>query len=91
MQTIRHLLLALALSLLPAAPIVAAVPASLTHQGRLTVNGVNGVQFDVNIVPHTMSETIFDQYQVGSSVNIEVDVLARYVERLLEAREDATT
>jgi len=53
----------------------------------LTVNDVEGARFDVNIVPHTMSETLFDTYAVGALVNLEVDVLARYVERLLDARE----
>jgi riboflavin synthase len=53
----------------------------------LTVNGVEGARFDVNIVPHTMGETLFDAYGVGTRVNLEVDVLARYVERLLDARE----
>ena len=53
----------------------------------LTVNDVEGARFDVNIVPHTMSETLFDTYAVGALVNLEVDVLARYVDRLLDARE----
>lgn len=57
----------------------------------LTVNGVNANRFDVNIVPHTMSETLFDTYTNGSRVNLEVDVLARYVERLLDAREPDQT
>ncbi|MEM7404458.1 MAG: riboflavin synthase [Pseudomonadota bacterium] len=56
----------------------------------LTVNGVEGRRFDVNIVPHTLAETIFDSYTVGSMVNLEVDVIARYVERLLQAREERT-
>lgn len=54
----------------------------------LTVNGVSGRRFDVNIVPHTLSETIFDTYAEGSGVNLEVDVIARYVERLLQARKE---
>ena len=49
----------------------------------LTVNAVNGVKFDVNIVPHTLAETTLDNFQPGSKVNLEVDLLARYLERLM--------
>ena len=49
----------------------------------LTVNAVNGAEFDLNIIPQTVAETIFGQYQVGSRVNLEVDVIARYLERLV--------
>jgi riboflavin synthase len=49
----------------------------------LTVNGVDGCDFDVNIVPHTLAETIIGSYQVGTRVNLEVDLVARYLERLL--------
>lgn len=49
----------------------------------LTVNDVNGSVFDLNIVPHTLQETIMDHYQVGQVVNLEVDIIARYLERLL--------
>lgn len=49
----------------------------------LTVNAVKGAVFELNIVPHTVKETIIDSYQPGSSVNLEVDVIARYLERLL--------
>lgn len=49
----------------------------------LTVNAVNGAVFDLNIVPHTQQETVFGGYRVGSRVNLEVDVIARYLERLL--------
>ena len=50
----------------------------------LTVNAVNGAQFDLNIIPQTMAETTFGQYRPGSRVNLEVDVIARYLERLLQ-------
>lgn len=50
----------------------------------LTVNAVNGAEFDLNIIPQTMAETVFGQYQSGSRVNLEVDVIARYLERLLQ-------
>lgn len=53
----------------------------------LTVNGVDGVTFDVNIVPHTLAATTLGEFGPGSAVNIEVDQIARYVERLLACRE----
>jgi riboflavin synthase len=51
----------------------------------LTVNGVSANRFDVNLVPHTLAMTILDGYRPGSRVNLEVDIIARYVERMLEA------
>ncbi|WP_045857065.1 riboflavin synthase [Teredinibacter purpureus] len=57
---------------------------SITIDGiSLTVNAVNGCEFDLNIVPHTLQETIIGRYQSGTRVNLEVDVIARYLERLL--------
>lgn len=50
----------------------------------LTVNAVRGAEFDLNIIPQTMAETIFGGYRPGSVVNLEVDVIARYLERLLQ-------
>ena len=49
----------------------------------LTVNRVEGARFDLNIVPHTLQGTTIDQYQPGRQVNLEVDVIARHLERLL--------
>ncbi len=49
----------------------------------LTVNAVNGAEFDLNIVPHTLQETTLQHLNVGSPVNLEVDLIARYLERLL--------
>lgn len=49
----------------------------------LTVNAVEGTCFTLNIVPHTQEETIIRHYRPGSRVNIEVDLVARYLERLL--------
>ena len=49
----------------------------------LTVNGVDGKRFDLNIVPHTLAETTMEEFQTGRKVNLEVDLLARYLERLL--------
>jgi riboflavin synthase len=49
----------------------------------LTVNEVNGARFGVNIVPHTLAETTLGETAAGRRVNLEVDILARYLERLL--------
>jgi riboflavin synthase len=49
----------------------------------LTVNSVAGRRFAVNIVPHTRNATIIGGYKAGAAVNIEVDIVARYLERLL--------
>ncbi len=54
----------------------------------LTVNDVTGDQFSVNIVPHTQDKTIISQWTEGRRVNLEVDVVARYLERLLQARDE---
>ena len=57
---------------------------SITVDGTsLTVNAVDGAEFELNIVPHTLTHTIMGEYQPGSSINLEVDVLARYLERLM--------
>lgn len=53
----------------------------------LTVNGVDGAAFEVNIVPHTLRATTLGELGPGSVVNIEADQIARYVERLLACRE----
>jgi len=53
----------------------------------LTVNTVSGNTFSVNVIPHTQSETIIGDYRVGQSVNLEVDLVARYLERLLQGGE----
>jgi riboflavin synthase len=50
----------------------------------LTVNGVSGSRFDVMLIPHTLNKTSLDGLAVGTRVNLEVDVLARYVARLLD-------
>jgi riboflavin synthase len=49
----------------------------------LTVNAVGSNWFEVNIIPHTMQETIIKDYQPGTVVNLEVDLIARYLERLM--------
>lgn len=61
-----------------------AVKGSITVDGvSLTVNKLDGCQFELNIVPHTLQETIMDSYKPGSEVNLEVDLIARYLERLM--------
>lgn len=49
----------------------------------LTVNTVKGSLFELNIVPHTLQETTLSEYSAGREVNLEVDLIARYLERLL--------
>jgi riboflavin synthase len=49
----------------------------------LTVNGAEGDRFDVNLVPHTLGVTTLGELQAGSRVNLEVDIIARYVERMM--------
>jgi riboflavin synthase len=51
----------------------------------LTVNGVDRDRFDVNLVPHTLGVTTLGALQAGSRVNLEVDIIARYVERMTVA------
>ena len=49
----------------------------------LTVNGATGDRFDVNLVPHTLEVTTLGDLRAGSRVNLEVDIIARYVERMM--------
>ncbi len=49
----------------------------------LTINDAEESTFSVNIIPHTLEETIFSQYIEGRSVNLEVDIIARYMESLI--------
>ena len=55
----------------------------------LTVNEVEADRFGVNIIPHTLSHTGFGEARPGTRMNIEIDPLARYVARLLQARSDS--
>ena len=75
-------------------------PQSLTpyfvRKGSVTIDGVNLTinsavkkNLEVNIIPHTREVTIIDSYEVGAVVNIEVDIIARYVERLFKASREA--
>jgi len=62
-----------------------AAKGSVTIDGvSLTVNTVDGRSFSVNIIPHTAEETTLGDLEPGHSVNLEIDMLARYVARLLE-------
>jgi riboflavin synthase len=56
----------------------------------LTVNEVSDNTFSVNIIPHTAEVTIIGDYRTGTEVNIEVDLLARYVERLFDKGDEST-
>jgi riboflavin synthase len=73
------------------------VPAGLLHyvarKGSLGIDGVsltvNEIAPDtafINIVPHTLEKTIMNDYRIGTAVNLEVDLIARYLERLLQQR-----
>lgn len=57
----------------------------------LTVNEVHGADFVLTIVPHTLNETIMGDYKEGSYVNLEVDLVARYLERLLDPALDKSS
>jgi riboflavin synthase len=52
----------------------------------LTVNEVSGHQFEIMIIPHTLSSTTLGQTLAGAEVNLEIDVVARYCERLLDSQ-----
>jgi riboflavin synthase len=54
----------------------------------LTVNKVDGRCFDVNIIPHTLKVTTLGEIKVDGGVNIEIDVIARYLERLMTKTEE---
>lgn len=53
----------------------------------LTVNAVDDTGFDVALIPHTIAHTAFAQTRVGDAVNLEADLIARYVERILQERQ----
>ena len=56
----------------------------------LTVNKISNKDFEINIVPHTQQQTIIKNYKPGTKVNLEVDLIARYLERLLMKQDDKT-
>lgn len=62
-----------------------AIKGSICVDGTsLTVNQVDGSVFELTIIPQTWEETVFSEYVAGSPVNLEVDVIARYLERLMQ-------
>jgi riboflavin synthase len=61
---------------------IAAKGSIAVHGVSLTVNGVGGARFHVNLIPHTLAVTTLAELETGAKVNLEVDLVARYVERL---------
>ncbi len=71
-------------SLPPALARFVAAKGSVAVDGvSLTVNSVDAESFSVNLIPHTMAQTVFGATAVGAAVNIEIDLMARYAERLM--------
>ena len=63
-----------------------AAKGSITINGvSLTVNRVAGTEFEVNLIPHTLAMTTLNELKAGARVNLEIDLIARYVERMLAA------
>lgn len=66
-----------------------AVKGSITLNGvSLTINRVNGSEFSVNLIPHTLAMTNLKSLRAGSRINLEIDLIARYVERMMQARNE---
>jgi riboflavin synthase len=63
---------------------IAAKGSIAVHGVSLTVNGVSGSRFHVNLIPHTLAVTTLGTLEAGARVNLEVDLVARYVARLQE-------
>ena len=62
---------------------------SVTVDGvSLTVNRVAGTDFSINLIPHTVAVTTLKRLQAGSKVNLEIDLVARYIERMLSAENE---
>jgi riboflavin synthase len=71
----------------------------LAYKGSITVNGVSltvnrvedrpgGCEFSINLIPHTLSQTTLGELRAGDAVNLEIDLIARYVERMLASTSD---
>jgi len=66
-----------------------AMKGSITIDGvSLTVNRVAGCEFEVNLIPHTLEVTTLNELKAGARVNLEIDLIARYVERMLQAEKE---
>ena len=70
----------------PLSPLVAAKGSIAVDGVSLTVNAVEGAEFEVAIIPATMERTVMEGYEAGTRVNLEVDMIARYLARLLEQK-----
>jgi riboflavin synthase len=70
------------------APLIAPKGSAALDGVSLTVNEVSGARFGANIIPHTLACTNFGEARPGQRMNLEIDLIARYVARLLEARRD---
>ncbi|GAB5606330.1 riboflavin synthase [Sideroxyarcus sp. TK5] len=69
-----------------------AVKGSITINGvSLTVNHVSGHEFEVNLIPHTLEVTTLNELEKGKRVNLEIDLIARYVERMMQAEKEQNT
>lgn len=69
------------------APLIAPKGSICVDGVSLTVNAVEGARFGLNIIPHTAAHTTLGGLKSGDAVNLEVDVLARYLARMLDARQ----
>ena len=66
-----------------------AAKGSITINGvSLTVNQVSGSEFSVNLIPHTLVQTNMKNLRAGTRINLEVDLIARYVERMMQAEKE---
>ena len=66
-----------------------ATKGSITINGvSLTVNHVAGSEFDVNLIPHTLDVTTLNELTAGAKVNLEIDLIARYVERMMQGEKE---
>ncbi len=66
-----------------------AMKGSITVNGvSLTVNRVAGTEFEVNLIPHTLAVTTLSELAAGSKVNLEIDLIARYVERMQQSEKE---
>lgn len=71
------------------APFIAAKGSIALDGVSLTVNAVEGELFTVNLIPHTAAETTLSDVVIGSELSIEIDILARYLGRMMELRHTA--